>query len=175
MVKPILFLDFDRTLFDTERFYAWLGGERFSRILALTAGTIDPPDFAKLLYPDSIDFLKKARETHRLVLLSFALNLTLQRKKVRGSGVVSYLDDVIITDDPKGPVAKEYIARLGDPGWQHAFIDDAPENVSEMKETNPEMNVIRIARTYLTPEDIARGKTPPDHVVKNLAEALLVL
>jgi FMN phosphatase YigB (HAD superfamily) len=127
--KPVLFLDFDRTLFDTDKFYEWLGDERFSRLLDLTAGKIASPDFSEMVYADTIPFLNRAKETHRLVLLTFAMNTALQRRKIRGSNLVSYFDDIIMTQGAKGEEVKNYLERMGDTGWEHAFIDDAPKTI----------------------------------------------
>lgn len=170
--KPVLFIDFDRTLFDTDQFYEWLGDERFSRLLDLTAGKIEAPDFANMVYSDSIPFLKRMKETHRIVLLTFAMNTALQRRKVRGSELVPYFDDVIMTQGAKGEEAKNYLERMGDTGWEHAFIDDAPENIDNMKMVNPEVRCIRIDRTAPPSPTNVR---PPDFVVSTLAGALLIL
>ena len=114
-MKPIVFLDFDRTIFDTDQLYAWIGPNRFERILALTSGEIAPPDFASYLYPDTVNFLKRVRLTHRIVILTYAVNVVLQRKKLRGSGIIPLVDDVIITQGStdnltgKGEEASKYL------------------------------------------------------------------
>lgn len=173
--KPVLFLDFDRTLFDTDRFYEWLGDERFSRLLDLAAGKIEAPDFAEMVYSDTIPFLKRAKETHRLVLLTFAMNTALQRRKVRGSNLVSYFDDIIMTQGAKGQEAKNYLERMGDTGWEHAFIDDAPLNIDNVKMVTPHVKCIRIDRTPLTPDMLEANLRQPDFVVETLGGALLIL
>lgn len=173
--KPVLFIDFDRTLFDVDQFYEWLGDERFSRLLDLSLGKIEPPDFAAMVYADSAPFLKQVKKTYRLVLLTFAMNTTLQRRKVRGSQLVPYFDDVIMTQRAKGDEAKEYLKRMGDTGWEHAFIDDAPENIDNMKMVNPEVRCIRIDRTPPTPNQVLANVRPPDFVVSSLGGALLIL
>ncbi len=170
--KPVLFLDFDRTLFDTDQFYAWLGEDRFGRILGLMGGSIEAPDFSVYLYPDTLAFLKTARKTHRLVLLTYAINTMLQRRKVRDSGIIPLLDDVIISSRDKGIEAKEYLARIGDPGWEHAFIDDAPKNISEMKAVNPDIITLRIERVPLSADAFHGLIHEPDVVVKDLNEVL---
>lgn len=175
-MKPVLFLDFDRTLFDTDKFYDWLGPDRFGRILAITGGTLTPPDFSTYLYEDTVPFLKHMAKTHRIVLLTYAVNTVLQRKKIRGSGIVPLLDDVIITEGEagnktgKGVAAAEYLARIGDPGWEHAFVDDAPENIDEVKRLNPEIRCIRIDRVPQAQGIVHEGMLDPDHVVKDLKE-----
>ena len=168
--KPVLFLDFDHTLFDTEQFYAWLGEDRFEKILGITSGKVDPPNFASYLYADTLPFLNTARKTHRLVLLTYSVNQMLQRRKVRDSGIVPLLDDVIISHRNKGLEAKEYITRIGDPGWEHGFVDDAPQNISDMKTENPDIRTFRIERRILPPDAFHGALCEADVVVKDLYE-----
>lgn len=180
-IKPVLFLDFDRTLFDTDQFYDWLGENRFERILKISSGELAPPDFAEYLYADTLEFLKTAGKTYRLVLLTYALNTVLQRKKVRGSGIIPLLDDVIMTQGNasgqtgKGDAALDYLKRIGDSGWEHAFVDDAPENIDEVKRHSPDIRCIRIDRTPLAQGALHDGLMPPDLVVTSLRELLEVL
>lgn len=175
LFKPVLFLDFDRTLFDTDRFYEWLGEDRYGRILELIADRTLSPDYASYLYPDTLSSLAILRKTHRLVLLTYTVNVLLQRRKVRGSGIAALVDDVIISSRGKGIEAKEYLARIGDSGWEHAFVDDAPENIVDMKRVNPDMRVIRIARVPLPSEKGAECRSYEDHVVANLKELEVTL
>lgn len=180
-IKPVLFLDFDRTLFDTDQFYVWLGENRFERILKISSGELAPPNFNEYLYHDTLEFLKVAAKTHRIVLLTYALNTVLQRKKIRGSGIIPLLDDVIITQGDangktgKGDAAHNYLARIGDSGWEHAFVDDAPENIDEVKRHNPEIRTIRIDRVPFAQGALHEGLLPPDQIVTNLRELREVL
>jgi FMN phosphatase YigB (HAD superfamily) len=179
--KPVLFLDFDRTLFDTDQFYDWLGEERFSRILDLSAGKIEAPDFRAMIYPDTISFLEQAGEAYRLVLLTYTVNIALQRRKVRGSGIVPFFDDIIMTQGSKGLEAKKYLTRMDASGWsvctdcagraggEHVFVDDAPENVDDMKTINPEIATVRIDRTPLPSEKLFQVTHEPDLVVRSLS------
>lgn len=172
--KPILFLDFDRTLFNTDQFYDWLGVDRYSRILDLLAGTIDAPDFSMMVYADVTPFLVKAKKTHRLVLLTYSLNTTLQRRKIRGSGLVSFFDDVIMTQGSKGIEAKNYLIRTEHAEKGHTFIDDTPKNIDDMKTENPEIRTVRIERVALTPQELIHH-TKPDLFVSSLSAPTLLL
>jgi FMN phosphatase YigB (HAD superfamily) len=177
--KPVLFLDFDRPLFDTDQFYDWLGADRFSRILDLSAGRIEAPDFSSMVYPDTIMFLKRAKKTHRLVLLTYTVNTVLQRRKVRGSGLVPFFDDIIMTQNNKGFEAKKYLMQMEGSGWpacsemEHVFVEDTPKNIDDMKIVNPQIKTVRIERVSLTPEESVHT-TEPDLVVPSLS-ALSVL
>lgn len=180
-MKPIVFLDFDRTIFDTDQLYAWMGPNRFERILGLTSGEIAPPDFASYLYPDTMNFLKRVRLTHRIVILTYAVNVVLQRKKLRGSGIIPLIDDVIITQGGmnnltgKGEEASKYLLRVGDPGWEHTFVDDSPQNIDEVKRKNPDIRCIRIDRVPLAQGLLHGALVVPDQVVVNLAELESIL
>lgn len=183
--KPVLFLDFDLTLFDTEQFYEWLGVDRFEKILGITSGKVMPPNFASYLYADTLPFLNATRKTYRLVLLTYSINQMLQRRKVRDSGIVTLLDDVIISHRNKSLEAKEYITRIGDPGWpacrscgraaavrEHAFVDDAPINISDMKAENPDIRTFRIERKPLPKDAFVGASIEADVVVRDLNELL---
>lgn len=180
-MKPVLFLDFDRTLFDTDQLFDWLGPNRFERILALTAGEIDPPDYASYLYPDTVQFLKQVRSSHRLVILTYAVNIVFQRKKLRGSGILPLVDDVVIIHGEvlnrtgKGAEAKAYLARIGDPGWEHTFVDDLSNNIDEMKRENPDIRCIRMDRVSLAQGVLHDGLMSPDNIVCSLAELKTIL
>jgi FMN phosphatase YigB (HAD superfamily) len=179
--KPVLFLDFDRTLFDTDQFYDWLGEERFSRILDLSAGKIEAPDFSMMIYPDTVPFLEKAREVYRLVLLTYTVNITLQRRKVRSSGLVQFFDDIIMTQGSKGLEAKKYLSRMDASGWsvcpdcagraggEHVFVDDTPENIDDMKMINPEIATVRIDRTPPSSDRSINATHKPDLIVPSLS------
>ena len=179
-MKPVLFLDFDRTLFDTDQLYVWLGEDRFSRILALTGGHILPPDFASYLYPDSIEFLTRMRQTYRIVILTYALNTILQRKKIRGSGILPYCDDVLIVAggegilSGKGEAARAYLKRVGDSGWEHTFVDDLPENIDEVKRINPHIRCVRIDRVP-SKDGVHTEHLKPDMVATSLSELASLL
>jgi FMN phosphatase YigB (HAD superfamily) len=182
MQKPLLFLDFDRTLFDTGQFYEWLGEKVDERILELTSGTIAPPDFPAMLYPDTVPFLLEVRKNYHLVLLTYTAHITraLQEKKVFGSGLTAYVDDVLIVSGERGSGGKakevEHLAGESDNvSATHVFVDDRPENISEVKELNPAVLCIRIDRAGEGAHGDPLGLIPPDALVRTLPELLAVL
>ncbi|MEK7118495.1 MAG: hypothetical protein AAB869_02685, partial [Patescibacteria group bacterium] len=75
--KPILFLDFDQTLFDTEQLRAWLGNDIEARIQAIEQGELELPDMTAMLYDDTLFFLNAARTSYRPVLLTTAFQKSL--------------------------------------------------------------------------------------------------
>ena len=192
MEKPVLFLDFDRTLFDTTQLRAWLGADIESRINAVVLGTLELPRLASMLYPDTLPFLVQARKTHRLVLLTCTSTRIFQEKKVYSSGIAPHLDDILITESKegnsgKGLAAKEYLYGEGGAGSGHFFVDDLLENISEVKTENPPVTCIQIERASPVPngtfgrvlprEDslFTPGLLPPDGKVTNLEELFMLL
>lgn len=179
MQKPVLFIDFDDTLFDTGQFYDWLGGEADERLAALLAGKIEQPDFASMLYSDTLDFLKRARVTHELVLLTYTSRPSLQDMKVRGSGIVPYLDKVILAqgkdgNSGKGMEAKKHLRATPHPPHGHSFVDDFPDYIAEVKSLNPEIRCIQIKRDEPRKSG-AIDIFPPDDVVSDLNQLFRLL
>jgi len=181
MQKPVIFLDFDRTLFDTAQFYDWLGHDVETALEALVEGRVEEPNFASMLYSDTLSFLERARHTHQLVLLTYTMNTPLQKKKINGSGVTPYFDHVIMThgtregESGKGLGAKDYLATHHSTG-QNIFIDDVLANITEVKRMNPEIRCVRIDRTLS--EGVGTDRHTPfseDDVVANLSDAFSLL
>lgn len=175
-MKPILFLDFDRTLFDTDAFYLWLGPNRVERLAQVVSSATPAPDFRTYLYPDTIDFLRTAHKTHRLVLLTYTVNTALQEKKVRESGVLPFFDDVLMAQGEegnrtgKGTLAHAYVAAKGASGHEHLFVDDTPQNIDEVKRMNPAIRCVRIDRTEGAHGILHNDLLAPDLVVGSLGE-----
>ncbi|OGZ06027.1 MAG: hypothetical protein A3C93_06325 [Candidatus Lloydbacteria bacterium RIFCSPHIGHO2_02_FULL_54_17] len=179
--RPVLFLDFDRTLFDTARLRDWLGEDIMGRIQAIEDGALEFPDLPSLLYPDTVPFLGEAKKTHRLVLLTTTAHRIFQEKKVYGSGIASHLDDILIAKSSegssgKGVAAKEYLGREVRTGDGHLFVDDLPENISEMKMFVPEIRSIQIERDPSRADELlAETLLPPDAKVTHLFALLPLL
>lgn len=180
MQKPVLFLDFDRTLFDTAQFYDWLGEDVETALGALLDGGSEEPDFASMLYGDTLSFLEQVRHTHHLVLLTYTMNTPLQEKKIKGSGIAPYLDHIVMThgtregETGKGKAAKDYLALYQSSG-KSIFIDDALANISEVKKMNPEVRCIQIVRAASHAGDTNCAVPPPDAVVADLSAVFPLL
>ena len=181
MQKPVIFLDFDRTLFDTAQFYDWLGKDVETALEALLEGRVEEPNFASMLYSDTLSFLERTRHSHRLVLLTYTMNTPLQEKKINGSGITPYFDHIIMThgtregESGKGVGAKEYLATYHSTG-KNIFIDDALANITEVKRINPEIRCVRIARTISEGMETDRHTSrSEDCVVANLSAVFPLL
>lgn len=173
--KPLLFLDVDLTLFDTSEFYEWLGPDAESRadlVADIVTERIPSPDFHAMLYPDTEAFLVRAREHYRIVILTFSLNTKLQQKKISGSGIVPYVDGIIMTQGEKGEEIARYLdvhAAARDAG--HAFIDDSPHHIANAKAVVPEVFAVRIERVLPDADETKEAATGDgDLVIHTLDE-----
>ena len=174
--KPIFFIDFDRTLFDTEKFYTWLGEDVYKKIDDIVEGKQQPPHFTAMVYSDVPAFLEFARTKYHLVLLTFlkveysSNPVMMQQMKINGSGIAQYFNDIIITTKDKAIRAKEYLALHGEVGKPHLFIDDEMGNISRMKEENPEVTCYLMRRFVRPDANSGDLHFAPDFVVKDLDE-----
>ena len=182
--KPVLFVDFDRTLFDTERYYLWLGQPRSEQNQALIDGTRELPDFSSFDFSDSEEFLTQVRKKFELAILSFVKleyspqQAELQQKKFDGSGLVKYCADVIITTGLKSEEVKKYLIGREQTGARFAFIDDEPMHLSSMKDLHPKAFCVLLWRggemTGIQLPKSAASKRP-DVVVSDLSQAAKAL
>ncbi len=182
--KPILFLDFDRTLFDTERYYDWLGEPRRERNQALIDGTLPYPDFSQFLFPDADTFLIALVEKFHVVILSFVKldyspkQTLVQSKKITGSGIANKVEDVIVTTKSKGEEAKHYLHQHGLLGKPFFFVDDELSHLANMKALNNESLCIYLDRKEKSSGiPIANGmdEFTPEHVAHDLAGVMQIL
>ncbi len=54
--------------------------------------------------------------------------------------------------------------------WNFLLVDDAPENIDDMKKVNPEIKSIRIERIPLSDQDFVGVTREADLVVPSLSE-----
>ena len=82
----------------------------------------------EIMYPDSIPFLKRIAENgHEVNVLTYKDNeFDYQMKKLMGSGVLSYVDNVIMCSKRKGLLGLDY-----EKGY---FIDDNPKELRSLSE-----------------------------------------
>jgi len=138
-------LDFDRTLFDTERSYV-----RFEE-RGLVAG--DPAawevlDSAEFLYPDTRQFLERTRGVHPMAVLTFAdtetygpANSVFQRTAVERA-VGQYVDEIVCTEDPD----KSKHVSLFRSGEPVVFLDDTPAMLECVAAAHPHVLCVHVRR-----------------------------
>lgn len=117
------YIDFDHTLFDTQKL--------------IESQNID--NCSNYLFHDNIPFLKKLKERgHKLYMLSYAgKDLQYQLSKIYNSKIVDYFDEIIITKDLKYNLNIDYTKGV--------FIDDNPRDLIGLYSKNP-IKVIRLRR-----------------------------
>ncbi len=135
-----IFLDFDRTLFDTERFYSEL--ER--SFLLLPALLARESSLQEFLYPDTLPFLV-AHKAHDLVLVTRGIP-ALQRLKAEKSGVLAHIPRALfVAEGTKAKAIQEHVAShpLQEPAY---FLDDLPEELAAVRQELPNVSVVRMRR-----------------------------
>ena len=117
------YIDFDHTLFDTQKL--------------IESQNID--NCSDYLFHDSVPFLKKLKENnHNIFLLSYAENdLQYQLLKIHNSNIVKYFNEIIITKTLKYDINIDYSKGI--------FIDDNPRDLIGLHSKNAK-KVIRLRR-----------------------------
>jgi len=151
-MKPTLFLDMDRTLFDADALIRFWNTDYSSRRVSMIATLrkeIPGPDWESLVYPDVRAFLRDAHERFQLVVVSFTTLQEFQEYKVSQSGVGAMVDEVLYTteDGKKGEVIAEYIRAHGLREEECVFIDDVKKNLDSVAEANTAITCLLIDRT----------------------------
>lgn len=96
----------------------------------------------KYLYSDTIKFLSKLKEEkNNVYLLTYSTqnSINFQKRKVDGSGLNDFFDEIYITSKPKYTLNIDYKNGI--------FIDDNPRELLGLYGTNP-VEVIRIKRKF---------------------------
>lgn len=179
----MFFLDFDRTLFDSDCLFeevllghevlqeearlAWEqpSGSKERQEFYRFAGThveqgnfsVDPGAFAKYVYPDALQFLKTYGE--QVVIITYSDDVTFQKHKVEATGLHTLVSGVLYTKDPKGPVLRKEFPEKPT-GF---FVDDSPAQLASVSHECP----------WLTPVEMRRDeKESTGHykTVKNFEE-----
>lgn len=140
-----LIIDFDHTLFDTQRLrYALLDevGQRGK-------GEKTPqPALAQLehyLYADALPFLQRHRQ-HHITLLTFG-SPRWQRYKIERSGIDRLVDDILVTEDSKvAALMAQGIGIEHDDSERIFFINDRGSEIDAMTAAFPTMRAVWIRR-----------------------------
>ena len=93
-----------------------------------------------LVYEDSVDFLKTLKSyNHKIHLLTYSSqeSLDYQMRKIQGSDLVKYIDNLIITSTPKWQLDLNYSNGV--------FVDDSPSDLIGLYNQHA-LEVIRIKR-----------------------------
>ncbi len=137
-----LFIDFDRTIFDTDSFYNHL--ERVLLIDLIKQGS--ELDLAAFVYPDTISFIWNARQAGYLPYLITFGDRTVQQTKVRSSGLESLFVNVFYVEQgSKGDYIRTFLNSVVS-CENIAFIDDLPEHVKIVRTRIPQSKTFLMCR-----------------------------
>ena len=94
----------------------------------------------EFLYDDSIEFLEKLKQSNFQIVLLTRIeedNLAYQKKKVAGSGLIGYFDDIVYTTTSKSKLNLDY--------EKSVFVDDNPTEIANLCLTDAKI-VVRVKR-----------------------------
>ncbi len=141
-----LILDFDRTVFDTDRFMA----DYADRIHALVAGTdhFTEGELYKYVFPDVHIAIAKAKERGiRVALLTQTSGTTdFQKQKAEAAGLLSEMDEILFVE--KGQAKGKMLAeRLGSK-IKGVCVDDMAEIAESITANCPQVKFVQIDRRH---------------------------
>lgn len=160
-------LDFDHTLFDTERFSEAAESCKENGVW-VTPAIWDIFDASEFFYKDVIDFLSEhdREDAHLLTAVTPSLGpeaTLFQQEKVERSGILNYVKTVTYMEGDKGP----YVAELFD-GSPALFVDDRADHLQSALEHCPQVVVAQMIRPGLEGLVVINDQNIP--VVTSLAE-----
>ncbi len=125
MKSTLILIDFDHTLFNTEKFKKAIKREAI-------------PRYRGFLYKDALEFLDYAKKFGKLILFSEG-EADFQRKKIKKSGVLKFFSKVKIY--PTDSKAQNFVEFQGE---RIILIDDKPKIADEAISVG--LSVIRVRR-----------------------------
>ena len=149
-----LFLDFDRTLFDTEAFYNSL---ELTYIEGIIAGAIGA-DFSRFLYPDVIRFMQKCQKAGYLCHLVTFGRRSVQECKVKLSGIEPYFGELFYVEQGSKAVIIENYLNSGVSHEKVLFIDDTLEHLEDFTQLVSGGVPVRMRRSGAKGSDIEDGR-----------------
>lgn len=174
-LKPFLFIDLDRTMFDTDQLYAFWGIEYEKRgpyMRATVEGRIPEPDWATMVYPETKSFLERAKERYHLVLLTRTLDVEFQKMKFTRSRLAKHFDGALFTTAlcAKGDLARRYLERYKGDASKAAFVDDEPMNIDDVKRALPSLFAMHMRRPSYTNRPLKEEFLRADAETEDFAE-----
>jgi len=163
-----VFLDFDRTLFNTEAFYNHLELTHLEDVNA----SYTSANFAKFLYPDVIRFMQNCQSENYLChLVTFGRRAT-QEGKLRLTGLEPYFSQLFYVEQgSKAEIIKNYL-KTSVFCEKVAFIDDTRSHLEDFNLLIPDGIAIRMCRPGAKGSDI---EDPRFQTCSNLDEFLSLL
>ena len=154
-----IFLDFDRTLFDTDRFY-----NQLERRVFIDSSSIKDINLAKFLYPDVISFLKSCQIAGwRCYLVTFGVR-AVQEPKFLGCNIAKYFTDAFYVESGSKVAVIEKALENTVPHENIYFIDDTIAHLEAFNSEFPKSHAIKMSRIG------AKGSGLKDPCFKNVAD-----
>lgn len=136
-----IFLDFDRTLFDTERFYNELEKGAFINNSAIKDINLD-----KFLYPDVLSFLQACKEAEWNCFLVTFGDRTVQKVKFKDCNISEYFAGTFYVESGSKVAVIEKAVESNVPHENIYFIDDTIEHLEAFSHVLQEANAIKMSR-----------------------------
>lgn len=126
-------------------------GTQFDRTKILAAlKDISEKRITEFLFPDSISFLQKLRDTGKKILLLSLGASSFQETKVRGAGIDKLVDDMVFIEESKQYVLDHILRdRKQDDIW---FINDKIDETEELVQSFPGVRTV-LKRSQSIPEE----------------------
>jgi UDP-N-acetylmuramate--alanine ligase len=150
MEKVTILVDFDHTLFDTEKYAEARSVRKIN-------------DYKEFLYPDAVDFIKYASSFGEMVLFSEG-DVPFQKEKIKGTGIENLFSGGVKIFPSYSKMKNLDNLKTGD---KVVLIDDKPE-VTDYG-ISKGFTVIRVRRGKYSSEEAINE---PNFVVKSLSEII---
>lgn len=149
-----VFLDFGRTLFDTEAFYNYLE----LKYIKGTEAISDDTDFSNFLYPDVIRFIQNCQSENYLCYLVTFGERSIQEGKVKLSGIEKYFDQLFYVEQGSKAIIIENYLKTTTSSEKVIFIDDTVNHWKDFTRLIPDGIAIRICRLGAKGSDIVDSR-----------------
>lgn len=144
----IFALDFDRTLFDTDRDFASIEERGLTALIGDPSihEVVDPVPF---LYPDAIPFLQRQNKQKIFIVSAITpeygpLSDAYQKDKIERCGMREYVEDIFLVVGSKVPALKIIMERH--PDETIIFVDDRSDVIVAVTDELPEVVCVHIVR-----------------------------
>ena len=157
------FLDFDRTIFDTDAMYQIMRNQLPESSIGSTE-SLDVIDAHSLLFPDALEFFSNHYPAEIFIVSSCAgttadWDMNFQKEKINLSGVKKYVNEILVVEGSKVQAIKKKLKS----GEGAVFVDDFDKHLNDVHESLSDIKVVQIDRLG----KVGSGKFP---IIKSLVE-----
>ncbi|HBI34362.1 MAG TPA: hypothetical protein DEA43_01580 [Candidatus Moranbacteria bacterium] len=156
-------------------FNPWLQAERISRVMDFDVNKLTEAinefifDISRYVFVDVLDFVNMLGSKN-IYVVSYG-DLEFQHKKINGSMVDKYLDNIIVTENLKSEIISKIIAEDDmEKNEKIFFLDDRIEQIRDVKEKFPNIVTILVKRPEGRYQEMQKEDCC-DYEVHNLKEA----